>query len=255
MSQPVLQGNLTRLTSTNLADRVRTILLSQLTSGSLRPGDRVNEAELARTLGISRNPIREAISGLVQRGFIVAEPRRGSFLRRFDERDINDVFSFRTCIETFAVRQALPLMTENDHAELVAIVDAMIAAADDDDVSSVQDKDLLLHRRICEMSCNNQTIRAHEGINTEVQMLIASVKLDQESLAETAHAHIGIVRAIATKQVDVTVGAIEKHIETTWSYVLSAYRAAALAAQDQEYHEPSRGSHGTPLKASVIGGR
>ena len=173
----------------------------------------------------------------------------------FDERDINDVFSFRICIETFAVRQALPLMTENDHAELVAIVDAMIAAADDDDVSSVQDKDLLLHRRICEMSCNNQTIRAHEGINTEVQMLIASVKLDQESLAETAHAHIGIVRAIATKRVDVTVGAIEKHIETTWSYVLSAYRAAALAAQDQEYHEPSRGSHGTPLKASVIGGR
>jgi len=63
----------------SLSDQMRNLLLEGLTSGRLRPGDRINEAEFARTLGISRNPIREAISGLAQRGFLVAVPRRGHF--------------------------------------------------------------------------------------------------------------------------------------------------------------------------------
>jgi len=119
-----------RLTETpSLSDQVRNILLESLTSGHLRPGGRINEAELARVLGISRNPIREAVSGLAQRGFLVSAPRRGHFMRRFSPRDVNDVFSFRICVESFAIRQALPLMTQDDHKGMRNIVDRMIAAA------------------------------------------------------------------------------------------------------------------------------
>ena len=48
--------------------------------------------------------IREAISGLGQRGFLVASPGRGHFLRLFTRKDVDDVFSFRICVETFAIR-------------------------------------------------------------------------------------------------------------------------------------------------------
>jgi DNA-binding GntR family transcriptional regulator len=214
----------------SLSDQVRNLLLEALTSGHLRPGDRINEAELARVLGISRNPIREAVSGLAQRGFLVSAPRRGHFMRLFSPRDVNDVFSFRICVESFAIRQALPLMTPSDHKGLRSIVDRMIAAAKAGRLTDLRQEDIALHRRICELSRNRQTLRAHEGIDTEVQMLIASVDLDHETPMEAALAHVPIVEAIATGNVAASIDAMEHHLKTTEARVLKVYDDAGLGS-------------------------
>ena len=211
-----------------LSDQVRNILLESLTSGHLRPGGRINEAELARLLGISRNPIREAVSGLAQRGFLVSAPRRGHFMRRFSPRDVNDVFSFRICVESFAIRQALPLMTQDDHKGMRNIVDRMIAAAQAGRLTDLRQEDIVLHRRICELSRNRQTLHAHEGIDTEVQMLIASVDLAHETPMDSALAHMPIVEAIATGDVAGSIDAMEHHLEMTWARVLKVYDDAGL---------------------------
>ncbi|MDQ0394386.1 GntR family transcriptional regulator [Labrys monachus] len=214
----------------SLSDQVRNILLEALTSGQLRPGDRINEAELARALGISRNPIREAVSGLAQRGFLVSAPRRGHFLRHFTPQDVNDVFSFRICVESFAIRQAVPLMTPGDHEDLRGIVERMIAAAHAKRLSDLREEDMALHRRICEFSRNRQTVRAHEGIDTEVQMLIAFVDLDHETPIETALAHVPIVEAMATGDIGRSVGAMEDHLRATWDHVLEVYGQLGIGA-------------------------
>ncbi|GGC44922.1 GntR family transcriptional regulator [Chelatococcus reniformis] len=224
MSQSVEQVPAPRLIETlSLSDQVRNLLLEGLTSGRLRAGDRINEAELARTLGISRNPIREAISGLAQRGFLVASPRRGHFMRAFTPQDVNDVFSFRICVEAFAIRQALPLMDAADHDDLRRIVDRMIAAAEQEDLTELRQADIALHRRICELSQNRQTLRAHEGIDTEVQMLVAYVDLDHETPMEAALAHVPIVEAMASGDVASSVAALEHHLQATWARVLDIY--------------------------------
>ena len=214
----------------SLADQMRDYLLEGLTSGRLRPGDRINEAELARTLGISRNPIREAISGLAQRGFLVSAPRRGHFMRVFTPDDVNDVFSFRICVETFAVRQAMAQMTRADVAELVDLVDQMIAAARSERLSELRQADMALHRRICELSGNRQTLRAHAGIDTEVQMLVAFVDLDQETPMAAALSHEPIIEAIAARDVERAARAIEQHSRQTWARVLALYEDSGLAA-------------------------
>jgi DNA-binding GntR family transcriptional regulator len=214
----------------SLTDQVRDHLLEGLTSGRLRLGDRINEAELARMLGISRNPIREAISGLAQRGFLVAAPRRGHFMRVFTPEDVNDVFSFRICVETFAVRQAMPQMSKSDIAELVDLVDQMIAAARAERLSELRLADMALHRRICELSGNRQTLRAHAGIDTEVQMLVAFVDLDQETPIAAALSHEPIIEAIASRDVEWAVRAIEQHSRQTWARVLAVYDDSGLAA-------------------------
>jgi hypothetical protein len=70
------EGVISFFDTLSLSEQVRNFLLKEMTSGRLKPGGRINEAELARKLGISRNPIREAISGLAQRGSrLVASPR------------------------------------------------------------------------------------------------------------------------------------------------------------------------------------
>lgn len=213
-----------------LAEQVRDYLLEGLTSGRLKPGDRINEAELARMLGISRNPIREAISGLAQRGFLVAAPRRGHFMRVFTPGDVDDVFSFRICVEAFALRQAMPRMTGRDVDGFVGLVERMIEAARSGRLSELRRADMALHRRICELSGNRQTVRAHEGIDTEVQMLVAFVDLDQETPMAAALSHRPIVEAIASGDVERAVDAIERHSRQTWARVLEVYGDSGLAA-------------------------
>jgi DNA-binding GntR family transcriptional regulator len=207
----------------SLSDHVRNYLLEALMSGRLRPGGRINEAELSRILGISRNPIREAISGLAQRGYLVSVPRRGHCMRMLTVQDVNDVFSFRICVETFAIQQALPRMTEADLGDLKKILARMIAGAGAGDVTEVRQGDLAFHRRICELSGNRQTLRAHEAIDTEVQMLIACVALEHESLMETALIHVPIVEALQTRDIARSVAAMEHHIRATWAEVLRVY--------------------------------
>ncbi len=228
----------------SLTDQVRNILLEDLTSGRLRPGDRINEAKLARALGISRNPIREAISGLAQRGFLIAVPRRGHFMRRFTLDDVNDFFSFRICVESFAVRQALPKLTDSDRNALKALFERMMQAAKAGHLTRLRQADLALHRRLCELSRNRQTVRAHEGIDAEMQMLIASVGIEQESPLETAMGHVPLIEAILKGDVDEAVAAMERHLKETWYNVLQRYEETG-----QNSEVPRRGVRGARTAA------
>ena len=216
-----------------------------MTSGRLKPGGRINEAELARTLGISRNPIREAISGLAQRGYLVASPRRGHRLRVLTAEDIDDVFSFRICVESFAIEQSVPRMTKRDLVGLRAIQDRMFEASADGNVTGMREADVALHRTICELSGNRHTLRAHEAIDTEVQILIACVDLELESLAFTATAHVPIVEALEARDAARAVVAMKHHLKTTWADVHAMHRRAKLfepAPLADESRAPRRSS-------------
>ncbi len=223
----------------SLSEQVRNFLLKEMTSGRLKPGGRINEAELARKLGISRNPIREAISGLAQRGYLVSSPRRGHRMRVLTVQDIDDVFSFRICVESFAIEQAVPRMRKRDLVGLRAIQDRMFEAAADNNVTGMREADLALHRTICELSGNRQTLRAHEAIDTEVQILIACVDLELESLAFTAAAHVPIVEALEARDAARAVAAMQHHLKTTWADVHAMHRRAglleAMACTDEEF--------------------
>lgn len=205
----------------SLSDQVRMHLLTEMTSGRLQPGDRINEAEMSRSLGISRNPIREAVSGLAQRGFLLSAQRRGHFLRRFTMEDVNDVYAFRICVETFALREAMPRMSEADMQGFDRLFKRMVAAATAGRLGELQQMDMLFHRRICELSGSRRVLWAHEGIDTEVQMLMALVDLGQESAMETALVHQPIARAIASGNVAQSVAALEDHLRNAWANVVA----------------------------------
>lgn len=149
-------------------------------------------------------------------------------MRVLTAQDIDDVFSFRICVESFAIEQAVPRMTRGDAAGLRAIQDRMFEAAADGNVTAMREADVALHRTICELSDNRQTLRAHEAIDTEVQILIASVDLELESLAFTAAAHVPIVQALEARDVARAVTAMQHHLKTTWAGVHAMHRQAGL---------------------------
>ena len=206
-----------------LSDQVSTLLVRELIFGRLQPGQRINEAELARQLGISRNPIREAIRRLEERGLLVAVPRKGTFVRTFLHSDIDEIFSFRVVVERFAMEQALPQMTDADIDRIAGFVDAMVAAANANDEIALVENDLAFHLEICRLSKNRQTLHAFTNIQAEVQMLITMAERQFESQMAAAVDHWPVVEALRTRNPEKAMDAISDHIRDSWRHLLEAY--------------------------------
>lgn len=104
-------------------------ILDAVRRGELKPGERINESDVARRLGISRTPIREAIGRLCQDGLLAYIPRRGAFLIRPTPADVEEIEVARSLIEGFTARLACERITPTDLAHLESLVEGMAAAA------------------------------------------------------------------------------------------------------------------------------
>ena len=91
-----------------LVQRVVRRLSKAIVSGQLSPGERLSESVVARQLGVSRAPVREAARLLENSGLVTYQPNRGFFVRRFTARELDDLYEFRLVIET----AALPTVNE-----------------------------------------------------------------------------------------------------------------------------------------------
>ncbi len=87
-----------------LKDRTVEVLVDAILGGKIRPGERLNESQLARDLRVSRAPVREALQQLQEQSLIVNIPRRGMFVVSLDEEDIQKINSLRIVLEAEALR-------------------------------------------------------------------------------------------------------------------------------------------------------
>ena len=89
-----------------LKDRTLAVLTDAILSGKISPGERLNESQLARDLGVSRAPIREALQQLQEQALIVNIPRRGMFVVSVDDEGIQKINHLRVILEAEALRLA-----------------------------------------------------------------------------------------------------------------------------------------------------
>ena len=94
------------------------LLRAMILGGKLRPGTRINEAELASLLGISRGPVREAIQRLTAEGLTAISPHRGAFVRQFSAEEIVQLFELRVILESAGARLAAMRCAPSAIAEL-----------------------------------------------------------------------------------------------------------------------------------------
>ena len=102
-------------------------------SGDYPPDSRIVETQVARELGTSQAPVREALRGLEALGVVEITPFRGARVRRPSKREIIEAYAVRSALEALAARLAVPRMTDADLAELAGYLEAMRAAARDGD--------------------------------------------------------------------------------------------------------------------------
>ncbi|MGW1541679.1 GntR family transcriptional regulator [Streptomyces sp. NPDC002309] len=137
-----------------LSDQVYSRVRGLIVSGDLKAGDRLIEAELARDLGVSQAPVREAVKRLVHEGLADHVPRRGSFVADVSSQDADAARAVRVIIEEFAARAVAERPAPHALESLRDQVDAMREAAAAGDVGSFRDADIAFHRVLCEASGN-----------------------------------------------------------------------------------------------------
>ena len=91
----------------SLSDRIFFIIENEILSGSMKPGERIIETELAANLRISKSPVREALRKLEGEGIVKLVPRKGYFVRSIDRKSIDDFFDIMLIIEPASARLSL----------------------------------------------------------------------------------------------------------------------------------------------------
>ena len=96
-------------------DEIKSALLDAITSGELKPGDRIVETRWAKELGVSQSPIREAIRELELIGLVESIPYKGCVVRQITKKDIADTYKVRIALESMAITDAI----QKDDPELI----------------------------------------------------------------------------------------------------------------------------------------
>jgi DNA-binding GntR family transcriptional regulator len=108
-----------------LKDNIVEIISDAIFTGRMKPGQRVNESQLARELEVSRAPIREALQQLQEQGLIINHPRRGMFVVHLADEDLQKINSVRLVLEAEAMRLARNNFNEAARAKLTQVLERM----------------------------------------------------------------------------------------------------------------------------------
>ena len=145
-----------------MRSRVVDVLREGILTGKYRPGDRLNESQIARELNISRIPVREALSQLQEQGLVQNRERRGMFVTQLGTQEVDQIFTVRLLLEGEALRLARLHMTPKIRSQLEAIL-AKMEAWDGNLLESAA-LDLQFHRTLWKACANPYLERALDSL-------------------------------------------------------------------------------------------
>jgi DNA-binding GntR family transcriptional regulator len=137
-----------------LSDQIYAHIKGMIKDRSLEPGEQVVESKLARDLGVSQAPVREAMKRLVHEGLVSHIPHHGNFVSEFSAQEAEDARMARVALEGMAARTTFHRLREQDEARLLALIEDMRHAARRGEIVEFRELDFSFHRAVIEMSGN-----------------------------------------------------------------------------------------------------
>ena len=139
-----------------LAEQVKDRLLQDILSGRYPPHSRIVETRVAREVGTSQAPVREALRGLEALGVVEILPFRGARVRRPGIQELLEAYAVRSELESLGARLGIPRMTDEDLAEIEALHETMQLAAETGDRHEVAVRDAAFHARLLALAGNRR---------------------------------------------------------------------------------------------------
>jgi GntR family transcriptional regulator of gluconate operon len=188
------------------------VLRQRIVSGALTPGQRLVEQDIASEFGISRGPVRSALTELNRLGLVVVNPRRGTEVMAFGASDVQELYELREALEVLALRRAYnvpPQVIER----LRQNMDRAAAARVDADFATSVEADLEFHRELCHLSANRRLVAAWETQAEQIRAVIsAAQRVGGELVLPVLNEHNAIFQALSAGEPELAQEALRRHL-------------------------------------------
>jgi DNA-binding GntR family transcriptional regulator len=195
-----------------LAEQVEDRLLQGILNGRFPPHSRIVETRVARELGVSQAPVREALRALEALGLVEILPFQGARVRRPSLTELLEAFVVRCELECLAARLAVPRLTDADIAEFAELQAAMEAAAQSGDRHEAARADSALHARLVRQA-GSQTLERTWGTVEPFSRTYITIASAREGPGWTTHLHRPVLDALRAGDADGVQEALRHHFD------------------------------------------
>jgi len=211
------------------------LIRKKLESGVILAGSRLSDDALAREIGISRSPVREAISQLASEGLVEQRPRCGTFVKVPARREMEELYEVRMALESFAAAKAAILATENQIAELAKLHDDVLATmdecrrrpreiADRELTDRFLASDMRFHMHILSAAGNKRLFGMVEDCGILIRVFAhVPIEHDLRLMTDSAQQHASILEAIRRRDSLAARDLVVSHIAMASKLVLDKY--------------------------------
>lgn len=187
------------------------LLLDAIDRGDFAPGARLVESELAARYGVSRTPVREALSRLETQGVVARHPRGGAVVAALDYDQLGELYAVRAVTEGFAARMAARHAAPAE----IALLQEMVATdrLHLDDAEALSKANRLFHRQLHRASHNRYLVQMLDAMRRSLALLSSTTLAWPGRGAQSVEEHTRIVAAIAARDEEGAEMAARLHIE------------------------------------------
>jgi DNA-binding GntR family transcriptional regulator len=203
--------------------QIAEVLREKIIVGHLARGQKLKQADLARMLGVSITPVREALRLLEAQGYVSVSAHRGALVAPFLVDGAEELFQLRLTLETRLTREAAKRLTPADLSGLKALNHDVLTAVKMETRAVLQATNFRFHFRFYELAEQPQTLDF-------VRVLWAKYPLDLLSQMpgrpmRVFEEHVVLLAALESGDPETAVRAMREHIETGWREFLANYRS------------------------------
>lgn len=245
-------GQIASISRGVLSDQVKDYLLRAIIAGDFPPGSRIVETRVARELGVSQAPVREALRDLEALGVVEITAFQGARVRHPDKAELLEAYGVRAELESLGVKLALHRLSDADLEELQGYIDEMERAASAGDRHAEALVDAAFHAKVIDISANHTLRRVWRYLEPVSRTYITLV-VPGVNVREIADLHQPILDALRRRDFDLADAAVRRHFSMVGSMFASMFVAADASVEDNVADAtPTRGQ--ARLLEAPVGG-
>ncbi|MBU3587858.1 GntR family transcriptional regulator [Polynucleobacter sp. 31A-FELB] len=215
---------------TNYVDEVYKTLLGAISAGSLAPGERILQEELAEQMNVSRSPILQALQMLKKDGLLEEAPGRGLVVTKLDATHIGQVYQIRGALDALAARLAASRKAKIP----LSLIEKGRATANGSDVNALIDADIDFHKAIYEASGNPYIAQAAVMHWIHLRRVMGAVLQRKNSRAGIWDEHAAIAKAIHDGDADRAAALSEQHAEAARESLIANLQSSKFLEDQME---------------------
>ena len=211
------------ISTDSVVERVYDRLKAMAVAYEFKPGERLNEGKLSRSLSASRTPLREALNRLNTEGLLRFSPGKGYYCRDLDVHEIFYLYELRKAVEVAAVKLAIKRAKDEDIDALLAFLDSTGPDQGSRSIVELVQLDETFHERLLGMSGNVEMLRVLANVNARIRF-VRWIDMDRCDRLSTQTEHRQALLGLKQRDEAVCVAVLEKHIDRRLDQITSTLK-------------------------------